>query len=416
MRIGYLSADFGVPVLGTKGASVHLRQMVRALMERGHEVLVLTPNPGTGSAEPTGCRIAALPFADVAAVLHERLKEEPICRGNRLSKDLRNLLYSAWLENRAAPLLHEFQPDFLYERYSLFGVAGLQLARRLEVPLILEVNAPLIEEQQEQRGLSLPLVATAAQRLVFSGADEVSVVSRWLEEYALAHGAARERVTVIPNGADPDLFRPPRGPSAIRRRLNWEDAVVLGFVGAMKSWHGVHTVVEALKRLGGSRSAFRLLLVGDGPALPAVREQVQAQGLIDAVHMPGAVPHHEVPEWLGAADVALVPYDASAAAYFSPVKLFECMSMGLPVVAARLGQTEEIIAHGRTGWLYSASDPDEPAATIRWISENRSAARDAGAAARAQVLERHTWTHNAEIVERLALRSSERRRASTASR
>jgi glycosyltransferase involved in cell wall biosynthesis len=412
VRIAYLSTDFGVPVLGTKGASVHLRKLVEALASRGHEVVVLSPTPGTGTSAPIPFRIVPLPFGEIPALLQERLKAEPIASGNRLPQDLRNLFYSLWVEGRALPLLEELRPDFLYERYALFGTAGLELAARLRVPLLLEVNAPLVEEQREQRGLSLPGVASASQRLVFGRADELIVVSRWLEDYAVAEGADRGRVTVMPNAADAGHFRPRPGPSEIRRRLGWEDRIVLGFLGAMKSWHGVPGLVGTLKELGAPASPFRLLLVGDGPALPEVRRRVHEEGLDEAVHMPGAVPHDEAPAWLAAVDVALVPSDASAAPYFSPVKLFEYMAMGLPVVAARRGQTEEIVEHGRTGWLYSPEERGEPAATIRWLAGHRPAATQAGAAAREKVLARHTWERNAERVEEIARRSIARRASS----
>lgn len=405
MKIAYLTTDFGVPVLGTKGASVHVRRMVGALARRGHEILLLTPDPGSGPGEAPEARVVALPFAAIPAALVEELKGEEIARDNRLSKDLRNLFYNLGLAAQAGPLLAEFRPDFLYERYALFGTAGVELARTLGVPLLLEVNAPLIEEQREQRGLCLARVAAAAQRLAFTGADELLVVSRWLEGYAREYGAAPAQITVVPNAADTDLFQPQAEPSAIRRRLGWEDCIVLGFVGAMKPWHGVVTLVDALGRLGAPASPYRLLLVGEGPELARIRERVHAAGLDAAVHLAGAVPHREVPSWLSAVDVALVPYEATAAPYFSPVKLFEYMAMGLPVVAARLGQTQEIVEHGRTGWLYSSADADEPAATIRAVAEDRPAALRAGAAARALVLARHTWQRNAEQVESLARRA-----------
>jgi glycosyltransferase involved in cell wall biosynthesis len=408
MRIAYLSTDFGVPILGTKGASVHVRQVVEALTRRGHEVLVLTPNPGGTPTRPTTFAMTALPFDEIPALLHDKLKEEAICSGNRLPKDLRNIFYSLWVEDRAVRLLSEFQPDVVYERYALFGTAGLEIARRLSVPLLVEVNAPLVEEQQEQRGLCLSRVATAAQRLVFTRADELIVVSRWLVPYAESHGALPAHITVVPNAADPELFHPAPEASEIRRRLGWDDRIVLVFVGAMKPWQGVRRLVDSLAKLGPD---FRLLLVGDGPDLDAVRARVRELQLDDAVHCTGAVPHEEVPAWLGAADIALVPYEATAAQYFSPVKLFEYMSMGLPIVAARIAQTEEILAHGEQGWLYSASDPSEPAATLRQLAADLPAARRIGARARQHVLAHHTWERNAERVEQLAQRALGRARS-----
>jgi glycosyltransferase involved in cell wall biosynthesis len=411
MRIAYLSTDFGVPIPGTKGASVHVRQLVEALTRRGHDVVVVTPN--AGDRQTTSFRTVALPFTGTSALLHAELREEPVAAGNRLAKDLRNLLYSLWLEGRAAPLLDDFQPDVLYERYALFATAGLELAQRRGVPLLLEVNAPLVEEQQQQRGLSLPRVAVAAQRLAFAGADELLVVSRWLERYVQEHGAAAERVTVVPNAADPDLFRPRAEPSPLRRSLGFGDRLVLAFVGAMKPWHGVPRLVDALRDLG---DGFRLLLVGDGPELEATRARARAHGLDHAVHFTGAVPHDAVPDWLAAADVALVPYDVTAAQYFSPVKLFECMAMGMPIAAARAGQTDEILGQGRLGALYDPADPAEPAATVRRLAADLPAARRAGAAARQHVLAHHTWERNAERVEQLAARALARRQQARAGR
>jgi glycosyltransferase involved in cell wall biosynthesis len=416
MRIAYLTSDFGVPVHGSKGASVHVRRMVGALAQRGHELLVLTPNVGADANETlcneTLCaEVEPVVFDGGAMLVLEALGQEEAGRGNRLKNDLRNLLYSLWLENRVGVRLSSFAADFLYERYTIFNTAGVELARRFDVPLVLEVNAPLVEEQREQRGLHLPRVAAQTERWIFSQADELVVVSRWLADYVVAHGAAPEHVTVVPNAADPELFRPATGPSALRRRLGWEACTVLGFVGAMKPWHGVDTLITALLELDAPRSGFRLLLVGEGPELAATRARVHALGLDGVVHFAGSIPHSEIPEWLSAVDVALAPYAPSAPAYFSPVKLFEYMAMGLPVVCARLGQTQEIVAHGRTGWLYDPCEPGALSGALRRLAREPEACRAAGAAARELVLREHTWEHNAEIVEGLATRALARRGA-----
>lgn len=414
MRIAYLTSDFGVPVLGSKGASVHVRRLVSALAERGHELLVLTPNRGSGANENLRGELVEIHLDGVLARLHGVIGDEEIARDNRLSKDLRNLFYSLVLESRAGERLSAFAPDFLYERFTLLNTSGVELARRLGVPLVLEVNAPIVEEHREQRGLTLRLTAEVAQRWNFEHADEIVVVSRWLEEYVVEHGAARERVTVVPNAADPELFRPHEGPSAVRRRLGWDGETVLGYVGAMKSWHGVDTLLTALKELGAPEEPFRLLLVGEGSQFASVKARAHALGLDGAVHFTGAVPHREIPEWLSAVDIAVAPYAAGAPAYFSPVKLFEYMAMALPVVCARLGQTEEIVAHERTGWLYDADQPGALSALVQRLAREPESRRTVGAAGRERVLAEHTWQKNAEVVERLVERAKARRGAHTA--
>jgi glycosyltransferase involved in cell wall biosynthesis len=400
MRIAYLTADFGVPVLGTKGASAHVRGLVQALRGEGHEVFVLAAN--TGGDSPAPSRIQEVPFGGALTTLYEELTREEICQGNRLAKDLRNLLYASNLELQGRAILGEFAPDLIYERHCLFGTAGLALARHFQIPLVLEVNAPLIVEHQRMRGLSLPLVARAAERVVLTGADHIVAVSQALRTYAADLGVPSERVSVIPNAADPDVFGPTTGLSPLRRELGWNDRFVIGFVGSMKPWHGVETLLQMLHHLGGSDSQFRLLLVGSGPQIDDLRHESERLGIAGAVHMTGAVPHHAVPDLLRAMDLTVAAYAADAAEYFSPVKLFEYMAMALPVVAARVGQVCEVIDEWRTGWLYAPGDAIELAGLIRSIASDRDACRRVGAAARECVTQQYTWRHNARRVVGIA--------------
>jgi glycosyltransferase involved in cell wall biosynthesis len=400
VRIAYLTADFGVPVLGTKGASAHVRGLVEALRTEGHDVFVLAADIGKGS--PASFPIREVPFSSVAPTLYETLQQEEICQGTRLAKDLRNLLYASNLELEGRATLEELEPDLIYERHCLFSTAGLGLSRHFQIPLLLEVNAPLVIEQQQMRGLSLPLVARAAERLVLTGADHVITVSQVLAGHAMRIGVASDRVSVVPNAADPNFFRPADDASPLRQQLGWGDRFVFGFVGSMKPWHGVETLLQALQLVGGCDSRFRLLLVGSGPQFADLQHETERLGLAGAVHMTGAVPHHAVPSLLRAMDAAVASSAADAADYFSPVKLFEYMAMALPVVAARVGQACEVIEDGRTGWLYPAGDAGALAEVIRRLATDRNECRRVGAAARATVLQQYTWRHNARRVVGIA--------------
>jgi glycosyltransferase involved in cell wall biosynthesis len=400
MRIAYLTADFGVPVLGTKGASAHVRGLVEALRSEGHDVFVLAANIGADA--DASFPLQHVPFGGTLMELYDALQNEEICAGTRLAKDLRNLLYASSLELQGRLMLEEFRPDVIYERHCLFATAGRELSRYFDVPLILEVNAPLLLEQQKMRGLSLPLVAHTVERVVLTAADHVVVVSQPLRTYATDLGVLPDRVSVIPNGVDPDVFGPGVGLSAIKQQLGWTDRFVVGFVGSMKPWHGVETLLEALQLLGGVDSPFRLLLVGSGPLLADLEEQSRRLGLGDAVHMTGAVPHHAVPDLLRGTDVTVVPFAPDADGYFSPVKLFEYMAMALPVVAARVGQVCEVIEEGRTGWLWTPGDASELAGLIRMLEQDRELCRTVGAAAREHVLNEYTWRLNARRVVGIA--------------
>jgi glycosyltransferase involved in cell wall biosynthesis len=400
MRVAYLTADFGVPVLGTKGASAHVRGLVEALRSEGHDLFVLAANIGDDADPPFPLRQVA--FGGALLELYDALQNESICEGNRLAKDLRNLLYASNLELQGRLMLEDFGPDLIYERHCLFSTAGRELSRYFDVPLILELNAPLLLEQQKMRGLSLPLVAQTAERLVLTAADHVVTVSQALRTYATDLGVPPDRVSVIPNGVDPDMFGPGVGLPTIKQQLGWTDRFVIGFVGSMKPWHGVETLLQTLHLLGGADSPFRLLLVGSGPMLTELEERSRQLGLDGAVHMTGAVTHHAVPDLLRAMDVTVVTYAADADEYFSPVKLFEYMAMALPVVAARVGQVREVIDEGRTGWLCTPGDASELARLIRMLEGDRDLCRAVGAAARERVLNEYTWRHNARRVMGIA--------------
>ena len=136
--------------------------------------------------------------------------------------------------------------------------------------------------------------------------------------------------------------------------------------------------------------------------LAPFREKVRAAGLTNRVHCPGRVSHEEVPGWLGAADVAVAPYPAMTHFYFSPLKIFEFFSLGLPVVSSSQGQVAELIPHRKRGYLYAPGDPEDLAQGIAHLLENREEARRLGQAGRDWVLSHATWEKRVgEILSRV---------------
>ena len=359
MRVAYVCADLGVPVYGSKGASIHVRELIRAFEALGHEVLVVTPR--LGGRRPEG-------FS--APVLHVPAGEE---RG-----DLRALAYSRALPDRALRELEAFAPDLVYERLSLFGTAGATLALRLGVPFVLEVNAPLAHEQAVHRGLELCATARRLERTALRTADRVVVVSSALRQWAVDSGVDPRRVLVLPNGVDATRFAVPAPPGAR----------TVGFVGTLKPWHDVATLIRAAACVRGAR----LLLVGDGPERHALEDLAGRTGV--EVTFTGSVRHEEVPAALATMDVAVAPYAPSPDFYFSPLKLFEYLAAARPVVAAEIGEIAHCVRPGETGWLYRPGDADELARAI--AEAIRSPAL--GASGREHVRAYHTWERNAQAV------------------
>jgi glycosyltransferase involved in cell wall biosynthesis len=248
-------------------------------------------------------------------------------------------------------------PDFIYERYSLWAVAGLQVAKQRSIPLVLEVNAPLAYEEQRYRaGLTWPPLARWVERLCWRTANLVIAVSGALRDRLVNARVTSERIHVLPNAVDTDLFRADVDGRAVRDRFQLANRFVVGFVGSFKAWHGIDLLLEAFQDLHRSDPLTHLLLVGDGPLREALEAQVRNMGLEDSVTFAGGVPHREIPQYLATVDAAIAPYPALEDFYYSPLKLFEYMAAGRAVVSSRIGQVAEIITDGVTGLLFEPGD------------------------------------------------------------
>ena len=370
MHQAYICMDAGVPVLGRKGCSIHVQEVIRALGHAGIEVDLFAAR--TEGEYPSDCE-------------HVRLHEIPImamggrAEGERAAMAANNRLTAA--------LEYEGPFDLVYERYSLWSHAGMEFARASDVPGLLEVNAPLIEEQTEFRGLTHRDKAEEIAERAFAAASVLSAVSEEVAAYLETYTGARDKVTVIPNGVDPERIKPGLTP-AWRREGN---GFTVGFVGSLKPWHGLPVLVEAFHGLRQKDTKSRLLIVGDGPERAKLSDDIKKRGLQDSAHLTGSVSPDQVPPWLASMDVAVAPYPHLPRFYFSPLKIFEYMAAGLPVVASRIGQIVRIIQHDVNGLLVPAGYSLALAAAVQQLRSDPEKRMALGQEARKTVLRNHTW-------------------------
>lgn len=364
------------------GQGVHLQALVEALRAEGHEVRVVGPS---------GFERAALGGESrLVAVLRRWLPPA--------AAELAELAYSLPATLRLARAAAEFRPDVVYERYNLFFLAGALLARRRNLPFLVEVNAPLAEERARHGTLRLRRLARWSEAFVWRRADRVLPVTEVLAGHVAAAGVARERIEVIPNGIHLEEFPAPE-PAAPKPGLT------LGFVGFVRDWHGLDGVVRAIAAWRGE-PRLSLLVVGEGPARPGLERLAAELGIADRVRFTGLAAREAVPGLVAGFDIALQP---AAVAYASPLKVFEYMAAGRAIIAPDQPNLREVLEDGRTALLF---DPAQPGAmwgaVVRLATDPALRAR-LGAAARAEVLRRDlTWDGNARRVAALA--EAERRR------
>ncbi|GAB4426380.1 MAG: glycosyltransferase family 4 protein [Anaerolineae bacterium] len=368
MRIAYICADPGIPVFGRKGASIHVQEVLRGLRQQGAAVELFATR-FDGAAPPDLQDIPLHPLPPIGKGEIARREQSALAANHELRAALR----------RAG------QFDLIYERYSLWSFAGMETARARGVPGLLEVNAPLIEEQARHRGLVHRAAAEQVASRAFGAASALLAVSDGVADYLA--GCAQTRVEVVPNGVNPQRF-----PANIRpARPLRPDEFTVGFVGTLKPWHGLETLTESFAALHRQHPAARLLIVGDGPQRQTLRDDLAARGLAHAVHFTGAVAPADVPAWLASMNVAVAPYPNLPHFYFSPLKLFEYMAAGLSVVASRIGQIATIIDNGVTGLLCQPGNPHALTESLLHLHAHPHLCHQMGQAARNDVLARYTW-------------------------
>lgn len=389
MRVAYVCADAGIPVFGSKGASVHVQEVTRALLGRGARVTLFAAR--TGGAPPEGLEGVTVYDLPAPAQGERADRERAAFEAN---DGLREIL------SQAGPF------GMVYERYSLWSYAGMEYAREHGIPGLLEVNAPLIEEQAEHRGLVHRELAEEVANRAFGAATALLAVSREVAAYLDAFSSARGRVHVVANGVNPGRFE---GVEGARDRKE-DGTFTVGFVGTLKPWHGLPALVEAFellcRRARGARGA-RLLIVGEGPEGETMKAELERRGLLHHARFTGAVPPHEVPQLLAEMDVAVAPYPNRSDFYFSPLKVYEYMAAGLPVVASRIGQLEDVIEHEANGMLCAPGDPIALASALDRLRQDVALRARLGQEARRSVLRSHTWDSvAARILEIAATRQA----------
>jgi glycosyltransferase involved in cell wall biosynthesis len=371
------------------GQAVHMQELIAALRAEGHEVVLVGPE--ATSRQAFGGEIA----------LVARLK-------TLLPRALYELLEMAYSVHAAPHLFRAYRrerPDAVYERYNLFMLAGLWLRRLTGVPLLLEVNAPILEERAEHDGLALTRLARWCQHAVWRGADHVLPVTRVLAGYVRAAGVPEDRICVIPNGSHPErLATAPDGATA-KHRLGLDGRLVLGFTGFVRQWNRLDRVLELIARDGKTLN-LHLLLVGDGPARLALEALAADLEVADRVTVTGVIQPDNITTHVAAFDIALIP---GVTSYASPLKLFEYMALARPVIAPDTPNIREILADGEDALLFDPRDECAFAAAILRLARDQELRARLGATARAKLLARGlTWAHNAGRVAAL-IRSAEER-------
>lgn len=404
MKILYINFDRGIPVLGDKGASVHVRSFINAAVALGHEVVLACTALGAGNPAPAAHLIQLKIAVDGTATSLECIAQglplsdldDPILR-RELDRIVTDRLFTAQLLHELSAI--QFRPDLVYERHALFHQSGVHIAAQLGVPRFLEVNAPLIDEQAKYRGLRLAKAALTAQAYSYHSAGGIIAVSDAVATHVQSVIGNSTKLRVIPNGVDLAAFNKTACKTVIPHPFAPTTGPVVGFIGSFKPWHGVTLLLDVFAAVATHRPNLRLLAVGDGPELALARARASEADLVDKVLLPGRVAHADIPTWLAAMDLTVAPYLPQPDFYFSPMKIVESLAAGRPVIAPRIGQIPELVADGKTGLLFEAGDANDLVLALSTLIDDQLLRQKMSVAARNSASTR-SWTATvAKILE-----------------
>lgn len=287
--------------------------------------------------------------------------------------------------------------DVIYERNGLFNSGLAMAAKRLQLPYVIFFEADQIMELDIMGRPITGLLRWRANRILrynlnvaaciicVTEAGKRHLIDKWR--------TPAEKIVVFPNAVHVDRFKPSaEAQMQVRTLLGMQDEPMIMFVGNFFHWHDVVTLLNAFAQVSKIFPQARLVLVGEGERKAEMMKHASSLGLDHAVKFTGIVPHLEVPRYMAAADIAVVPYPPmQQELWLSPLKMFEYMSSGRAVVASAIGQIVEVLRDGENGLLVPPGDVHALADALIKLIQDPGLCSRLGAQARADAVQKYSW-------------------------
>jgi glycosyltransferase involved in cell wall biosynthesis len=393
-RLLYLHRTQGQGVEG-----VHIHGMCAGFRARGYDVGLV--GPADEKTVSQGSR------ANHSTSLARRMQRWVSEYAPEAAFEFAEMAYNIPARKALQAALMGGKPEFIYERYAIFATAGSRMARELDVPHVLEINYTAQTPLLRKRSALLKPWAIAKDRRIFRDAAVLVAVSSYLRDHLIRdYGIPAERVVMTPNAADPQRFDPQVAPITAVHGQSLEGRFVIGFVGTFAPWHGLDLLCDAFERIATIHPQACLVLVGNGPQRDAIAARAARSGLQSRVLFTGDVPNVQLAPYVARFDAAVLP-DTNE--YGSPMKLFEYLAMGRPVVAPDYGPVRDVVENRENGLIFARRDPGSLAAALGALLDNPALRQNLGLAGRRTILERRTWLHNVDIVLEAVRRQASRR-------
>ncbi len=376
---------------------VHISGVINGLLKLGHSVFELSLVKDSNAGKEAEKNNDDKKVSFISGIFQKFAKNAP----NILFR-IAEIGYNFIAIIKFFKIILKEKPDIIYERYAYFNFSGVLVSKVLNVPLILEVN--IVSEMQDTRAMALSWMALIIEKWVLSSASAITVVSDYLKDILLNEGITRP-IFVQPNAFSIDLAVEEITPANIQKETydfvnhKNENNIVIGFIGGLGKWYKLDSLIKVFNSLSSELPELRLIFIGDGILKRDLEAMVAHYSLIDKVHFCGRLARPQALALLKICDIGVIP---STNLWGSPMKLFEYMGMGLPVVAPDIKVITSIMKDGIHGRNFKYDDFNDLKAMLKSLIIDHDLRVKMGRQARNHILLNHTWDNVAKNVESIA--------------
>lgn len=377
----------GETVPGNNGGSVHVWEVASNLSRLGYDITLISQKQGT---------LAHSEYSKGVKLLRTNMQY------------LNKILSIAALKLLPELLMRRF--DIIIERYVTFGGVGTIYSKLKKIPLILEVNSPHTEE--------------LIWRYNITCKTTINILRTWRDiQFRQAKKVIATSLTVVPEharlkteqvrwAANTDMFAPELRntdkANNIRKIYNLENKFTVVFAGTFRKWHGALDLPELVRAVVSKAKNVQFLFVGGGECLDEVKAKIRDMHLSQYVVFAGTQKYEMMPYFMAVSNVGIAPYNATYykpledfGFFWSPLKVFEYMASGLPVITVSYDPLPKIVINGETGFITPAEDPSKIAEAIINLAKNPLNASNMGKKAREFVENNYTWKLHVDNLDKI---------------
>ena len=372
---------------GHGAGTTHTMELFENLKKVGNEANLFVPKP-KDAASYKRANISYLPILNI-----------PLLRG--VSYQLILFFYYLLYQTKHT------KPDFIYSRISLFTISPLILSKLLKIPYVVEINGLGMEELKLSNTSKLTIqIFKVNEKLNYKHSKRIIAVTQGVKEgIKELNNIPDDKIAVIENGANTDLFRPMNREKA-RKELKLDDnCKYIGFSGAFSQWHGLEDLVKSAPLILKEVENTKFLLVGDGELKEQIIQMVNDLNLIDNFIFIDRVPYEEVPEYVNAFDICLILKKKDIPG--SPLKLWEYMACGKPVIATNTEDFKALEDYN-AGILVDPEKTEEVADAIITLLKDKKLREKMGKNGRKYVVENRSWERVARAVEKVLKKAAKK--------